>query len=222
MISSSYIRYFFYLGINWNPLIALRILYHEIRGEKKYKIDTTGYDELNELEDAGVDISHATMYMPADYPLLEELISKVPLINRSHFIDIGCGKGRALCVAAHVGSKRLTGIDFSKSLCNKATKNLAITAQFVLGMQYTIVHNDAFYFEIPRDAGTIFLFNPFDEVILSGLLKNILRSLKENKRSLYIIYLNPLHKEMFLQEGFIEIYYVKRMKYLEASVLSIY
>lgn len=138
----------------------------------------------------------------------------------NHFLDIGCGKGRALCVAAHHGFKKLTGIDFSKELCEAAKANLEVTKQRIPGMDFSVIHNDAFYFEIPADADCIFFFNPFDETIMSGVVENILESLQNHPRRLSIIYVNPLHKEYFIQAGFTETWYSKKMKYLEVSVLS--
>ncbi|HNL66108.1 MAG TPA: hypothetical protein PKL81_13490, partial [Ferruginibacter sp.] len=110
--------------------------------------------------------------------------------------------------------------DFSKELCDAANQNLAVTQLKFPGLHYRIINNDAFYFEIPPDADCIFLFNPFDEVILGGVVENIQKSMRVNPRSLRIIYVNPLHKELFLAAGCTEIWHVQKMKYLEASILA--
>ena len=67
-----YIKYFSYIAFNWNIKIAVHILRQEIRGEKKYGIHSTGADELKKLEKKGIDISHATIYMPVSYELLKK------------------------------------------------------------------------------------------------------------------------------------------------------
>jgi 16S rRNA G966 N2-methylase RsmD len=217
----SYLSYFFYLAYNWNVGIAWHIIIQEIKGEKKYGINTTGADELNKLEKQGIDISHATIYMPASYTLLEEIFQQLKHSKSlTHFLDIGCGKGRALCVAAHQGFSTVTGLDFARDLCEAAKENLTTTKQKIPALQYKVVNNDAFYFEIPADVDCIFFFNPFDEIIMSGVVNNIFTSLKTNPRKLTIIYVNPLHKELFLKAGFKETWYSKKMKYLEASILE--
>ena len=193
----------------------------EIAGEKKYGIHTTGADELYKLEKQGIDISHATIYMPVSYTLLEEAFKQLNFNKlQAHFLDIGCGKGRALCVAAHQGFKQVTGLDFARNLCEAAKENLAITKQKIPALEYKVINNDAFYFEIPDDVDCIFLFNPFDEIIMSGVVNNIFESLKTNPRKISIIYVNPLHKELFLKAGYKETWYAKKMKYLEASILK--
>ena len=219
----SYIKYFFYIAYNWNISIAWYIIMQEFKGEKKYGINTTGADELKKLESKGIDITHATIYMPVSYSLLEELFNQLNYSTNkpiNHFLDIGSGKGRALCVAASKGFKQVTGIDFSRELCDMAKENLAVTKQKIPSLQYNIVNNDAFYFEIPDDVDCIFFFNPFDEIIMSAVVNNILTSLQNHPRKVNIIYVNPLHKELFIKAGFKEIWHSKKMKYLEASLLE--
>jgi SAM-dependent methyltransferase len=123
----TYIKYFYFLASRWNLRIAWHIMWKEVNGEKKYGIQTTGADELNQLEDLGIDTSYATIYIPASYDLLEAVFTELMQKKLAHFIDIGCGKGRVLCVAAHFGFKNITGIDFSKELCDQAKINLEKT-----------------------------------------------------------------------------------------------
>lgn len=216
----SYIKYFFYIAFNWNIGIAWHIIKQEINGEKKYGIHTTGADELKKLEKLDIDITHATIYMPVSYSLLEEIFQQLPSSFVNHFLDLGCGKGRALCVAACNGFKQVTGIDFSKELCEVAKTNLIITKQQIPALHFNIINNDAFYFDIPDDVDCIFFFNPFDEIIMSAVVSNILKSIHKHPRKLKIIYVNPLHKDLFLKAGFKETWHIKKMKYLEAIILE--
>lgn len=68
----TYIHYFFFLSWNWNPILAFFIIRHEIKGEKKYDIHITGFDELKHVKKKGIDITHATIYMPVNYYILEK------------------------------------------------------------------------------------------------------------------------------------------------------
>lgn len=215
----TYINYFYFLLDNWNLKVAWYMIRQEIKGEKKYGINTTGADELIKLEKLGIDISHATIYMPVSYVLLEDIFKQLGSATKNHFLDIGCGKGRAMCIAAYHGFVKLTGIDISKDLCDAAKKNLEITKQNFKTTEYTIINNDAFYFEIPGDVDCIFLFNPFDEIIMSGVVQNILSSFQKHPRLINVIYVNPLHKELFLKAGFSETWHFKKMKYIEAVIL---
>ena len=220
MYSFKFIRYFFYLAVNWNIRIAWHIIKQESSGEKKYGIDTTGADELRSLEDKGIDISHATIYMPASYDLLENFFSRINLKEYRHFVDIGCGKGRAICVAASFGAKKITGVELSKDLCVSAKENLTETKKKYPDLKYDVYNNDAFYFKIEKDVDCIFMFNPFDETIMSGVLENIETSLQKNPRKITVIYINPLQKHLFLESGFKEKYHYQKLHYLEGSILE--
>ncbi len=216
----SYINYFFYLALNWGFNIARHIIYREIKGEKKYGIQTTGADELKVLENKGIDIEHSNVYMPASYDLLEDVFARTNVSDFKHFVDIGCGKGRALCVAAHWGVKKVSGIDFSKEFCAAATENILLTKHTYKDLDFKIYNNDAFYFEIAADVDCIFMFNPFDDLIMSGVLENIEISLDEHPRKMTVIYFNPLQKHLFLELGYEVIYQQKKLQYLEAAVLT--
>lgn len=214
-----FIKYFHYLASNWNIAIARHILVHERRGEKKYGIDTTGADKLESLYAKGIDIDHSTIYMPASYDLLEDIFERFKIGSYKHFVDIGCGKGRVLCVAAFYGVSRLTGVELSKEFCEASRKNLAVVKQTFPALEYSIKHNDAFYFDIPDDADCIFMFNPFDEIIMSGVVTNIERSLEDNPREITIIYFNPMQKHLFLEQDYKLLHHQQLMTYLEVAIL---
>lgn len=213
-----YLRYFFYLATNWNIPTAWHIIKNEIRGEKKYGINTTGADDLKHLEKKGIDITHATIYMPVSYDVLEQFFNEVKIETFEHFLDIGCGKGRAMCVAATYTVEKISGIELSKDLCEAAKENIGFSQLIFPDTDFKIYNNDAFYFDIDDDVDCIFMFNPFDETIMSGVLENIEVSLENNPRKMTIIYINPLEKHVLLEWGYEEIFHSKKMQYLEGSV----
>jgi len=214
----TFIHYFFYLALNWNFRIAIHILVQEIKGEKKYGIKTIGVDNLRNSE---VDFSNATIYMPASYDLLEEIFTILHANEKNHFLDIGCGKGRALCVASNYGYKKNTGIDFSKKLCDAAIENTKIFKNKKRpDATFEIINIDAVDYIIPADVDCIFMFNPFNELVMKRVVENIVKNISQYKRELYIVYANPLFKNLFIKKAFTEIYYSKRLKYLEVSILK--
>jgi SAM-dependent methyltransferase len=200
--------------------VAFTIIRQEVKGEKKYGIQTTGADELKKLERTGIDISHATIYMPVSYTLLESVLEQTAPSGNKHFVDIGCGKGRALCVAAHYGFNTLTGVDLSPDFCRDATANLLLTQQKFPSIHFTIAAQDAAAWPIPKDADCIFLFNPFDEKLMEKVVRNIDLSLTAYPRNLQVIYANPLYKKLFTDKQFAEVYHSKTGRLFEVSVLN--
>ncbi len=213
-----YLKYFFYLAYNWNVKIAWHIIQNERKGEKNYGIDTTGADELKSLEKNGIDISSATIYMPVSYDVLEQFFNEVKLEKFSHFLDIGCGKGRAMCVAATYTVERISGVELSKDLCIAAKKNIGFSQLLFPYTDFNIYNNDAFYFEIEDDVDCIFMFNPFDEIVMSAVMENIETNLENNPRKMTIIYINPLQKHVLTEWGYNQVYHSKKLEYLEGSI----
>lgn len=216
-----YLRYFFYIAWHWNPILALFTIYYEVRGERKYHIHTIGEDELNILKERGIDISHAHIYMPVNYYILERLMNEIVTYdNNKTLLDLGCGKGRVMIVAAEYGFEQITGVDFSKEFCDEAKVTTAIFTEKDPRVHFTIINADALFYDIPQDITTIFLFNPFDEMIMDGVVMNIIKSQQAFPRTIRALYANPQHKSVFLENGFREIFYLRKLNYFEGSILE--
>jgi len=213
-----YLRYFLFLRKHWNFKIAFHIIRHEINGENKYGINTTGYDKLDSLYEKGIDVNHASLYMPVCYDILEPFIQKIIEMGCNQVTDLGCGKGRALCVAGFHGIKNLRGIDISKEFCDDAIKNLENISKKCSGIKYEIKVQDAMYFEIEDDTECIFLFNPFDDVIMRGVIENIEISLESKPRRMIIVYMNPVHGDMFEDGGYNEICYKNILGHIDGKI----
>lgn len=215
-----YIRLFFFISFNWNIRLAWFTVYHEIRGEKKYHINTSKIEDIKKLSIKGDNAEHAEIYQGANYFLLEKIFDYLQTIETNqNILDFGCGKGRVLAVAAYYGFEKITGVEFAKKLCDEARKNIIPVQQKFPKKIFNVIHANAVDHTIEKDTNVFFFFNPFDEVVMLDVAKNILQSLKENPREVYVVYLNPVHKEIFMSAGFEQIYHLKKLKYIEASIL---
>lgn len=207
--------------MNWNFPLAFFSIYHEIRGERKYNLDTIELDRLKKITVKGDNLDHGSIYQACNYFILKKGFNYLASINENkNFTDFGCGKGRAMIVASHYGFRIITGIDFAKALCLMAEKNIQNTKALFPSAKFNIICDDVVNYKIQKDQTVFFFFNPFDEVIMLKVVKNILSSIKEKDRKIYIMYANPVHKEIFLSAGFEEEYYFKKLQYLELSILS--
>lgn len=216
-----YFKYFYFISRNWNPWLAAFTVYHEINGEKKYGIDTIKIDRLHNEKIESENLSHASIYQGSNYFLIEKAFDflKNEKVNLG-LVDFGCGKGRVLIVAAHYGFKTITGIDFSKILCLEAENNIEKILSNFPNSEFNVICGDAASYQIKNHQNCFFFFNPFDEVVILKVVKNILFSFREFPRKIFIVYINPIHKDIFLSAGFEEEYYLKKMEYLEVCILS--
>ncbi|MEO7961784.1 MAG: class I SAM-dependent methyltransferase, partial [Ginsengibacter sp.] len=125
MTFRKYLRYFLFIGTNWNYLLAFFTIRHEIRGERKYDLDTTELVDIHHLPVLGNNLHHASNYQAANYFLLEKAFSYLQSIQaNASLLDFGCGKGRVMAVAAHFGFKQIKGVDFADELIRQAEHTL--------------------------------------------------------------------------------------------------
>ena len=115
------------------------------------------------------------------------------------FVDMGCGLGRAVLVAARYPFARVLGVEYSKQLFVAAHRNASRAAK-KLGRQIQVVHADAMNWEFPDDVTVVFLFNPFQGEVLEAMLANLRRSLDRAPRKLHVVYSLPRTDRDLLSE----------------------
>src|SRR6476620_12033497 len=143
-----YLKYFFFIAINWNLKLAWFTIRHEISGEKKYGINTTRINNLKNLPVKG-NLENAEIYQGASYYLLESLFAYLQSINANyHILDLGCGKGKVLEVAPWYGFTKITGIEFSDELCAIARKNITPVQRRFPEKILNVIHANAADYEI--------------------------------------------------------------------------
>jgi SAM-dependent methyltransferase len=209
-----YLRYFLYVAWHWGLNLAIFIIKHEIRGEKKYGISTIGLDSLSGTV-SKEDRAHVSTYEPVNYYSSGWLFDQLKNTNTT-FLDVGCGRGRVLVIAAAYGFKNIIGIDFSQKLCDEA----AAVCTAIPNRSVTITCADARQYDIPDAVGVIFLFNPFDASVMSGFIQKVTESLSRKKRPLKILYANPQCKDLWLEAGFKETASFVKKRYLKGSILE--
>ena len=144
-------------------------------------------------------IRHATYYQPITCRNLKLILQEAQKtqIAFDHFIDIGAGKGKACFYAArHFKVRKITGVEFSLGLVKVANKNKSI-----FGLpNISFLNEDAANFVLPAGKCLVFLFNPFDNVILEKFIANNYEHFKANES--VIAYAYDVHRESLLLNGF--------------------
>lgn len=217
----AYLKYFFYLGWNWNFRLAATILFYEIKGERKYGIQTTGIDDLVDSV-SEQDREHASIYQPLNYFIAEWLFARLNNSDKEgkSFMDAGCGRGRAMAMAAAYGFKKIYGFDISPRLCYEAMPNLQAVKNRYPGCEVAIECIDAKNAVIPDDCSVIFLFNPFDKTVMEPFVKKVTQSLTAFPRKMKVLYANPECRDLWLAAGFSETANIRKLKWLQGSVLE--
>jgi len=164
----------------------------------KYGTDTRGWVGLEELNFSSENKSRGTQYQPTGVTLLRYAFDSIQPSHESVFIDLGCGKGRVLLLAYLRGFKRVVGVEFSPQLCQTAKENIEIFGK-KLGRKVDIeIHqSDVTDYPWQDDEDVIFMFNPFDPIVLDKVLSDIQSSFIRRPRRGWIVYVNPRHQGLF-------------------------
>jgi predicted RNA methylase len=134
----------------------------------------------------------ATDYQPVDPDVFRATMACVIAhagddLSEFTFVDLGCGKGRALLLAEEYEFRKIVGVDFVKHLAEIASRNAA-----TLGSErITVVHGDVREFDFPSGPLVVFLYNPFSARITRGVMQR----LNSHPDIIYIAYVNPLHAD---------------------------
>jgi SAM-dependent methyltransferase len=159
--------------------------------------DTSGivtFDQLTILQPQKQLSYHYATLQPW---LVRDFIGRIgEELSQFHFVDLGSGKGRILLIAAQYPFKLVIGVELTPELDAIAKKNIA-TANITKRCQSIISHcADASTFAFPDGPLVMTMYNPFNATVVERVLKNLIISLKQQDRLLYIVYINPRHKEV--------------------------
>jgi len=165
----------------------------------RYGTETSTMVPLNQLTIDSDSKERGYSYAPSKATPLKKFFNtiKSQIPADSVFLDLGCGKGKALLVASEFSFKELRGVEFAKELCEIARNNIAAyKTKTGVSCQFQIIESDVINYVINTDENVFFMFNPFDEIILNKVLHNIESSLLIYPRKILIIYYYPINKHV--------------------------
>jgi SAM-dependent methyltransferase len=112
--------------------------------------------------------------------------------------DLGCGKGRILCLLAQRPWDKVVGIELFEDLAAAARANAAA----LRGRRAPIHVITSDVLKTDLGEGTVyFLVNPFGPRSLTGVLEKIHESLRSNPRHVQLVYYNAVHDSLVGQSG---------------------
>ncbi len=111
---------------------------------------------------------------------------------RYTFLDVGCGKGRALMLATRFPFHAVVGVELSPELARVAARNLQhFQAAQPQSAPATVLCADATEMTFPAGPLVLSLYHPFAAPVMRRFLAGLHASLTENPREAWILYTNP-------------------------------
>lgn len=148
---------------------------------------------------------HITAYHGVAPSLFRKLLLRwqtvaIHAVPRTAFVDIGAGKGRAMLLAAEQPFRRIVGVELDPELAQTAQRNLALWQGAHAGPAMRLEQADALRLRIPAGPSLLFLFNPFDAIVMDRLLRRLLHHFHERPGELDILYVNDEQRDVLQQE----------------------
>jgi len=165
--------------------------------------DTHGVIENNDLTDvSSPNLARGIRYQPTLAIPFRRVLKAARIPAAGGFVDLGCGKGRVLMLAALHGFPHVTGVDYSRALCTIAEKNLdALRARTGRRFTSSVVATDATTYAFADDDTVVYLFNPFDAAVLAAVVARLQHSLMRHPRTVWIVYHNPVWRAVIEHAG---------------------
>lgn len=113
-------------------------------------------------------------------------------IEEYTFVDLGCGKGRAVMMASEFPFLEVIGVELNPGLASTAEQNLTLWTQTnSASAPMRILHQDATEFLFPQGPCLLYLFNPFALPVVQRLIDSIEAQFAARPGMLDLIYFNP-------------------------------
>ena len=115
-------------------------------------------------------------------------MAKLDLPREGVFVDVGCGKGRILLLAAEHGFDQVVGLEISPSLCEIAERNVAVFRENTpTASSIEVVCTNILDYQMDGSETVFFLYSPFDQPVTETFLEMIRQSLNDHPRDLWLI-----------------------------------
>lgn len=116
------------------------------------------------------------------------------------FVDVGCGKGRAILLASEMGFREVLGVELNEGLAETAAKNLELWKSAGRARcPVRVMCLDAARIEFPGGPTLVYLYNPFRAQVLRALLRRIDAWAEGGGGPVDVLYLYPEEETVFAE-----------------------
>jgi hypothetical protein len=176
-----------FIGRNLRHIIAHRIA---LAWDQRHGVDTAGSIQLDGLTIKGPNRKFGNECVCTSPQSFEFMTQFLPNDLRDYtFVDFGAGKGRTLLLAGRNDFRKIIGVEFAGELVKCATGNIAHYKNAVQRCRnIQVIEVDAVEFVLPDGPLVIYFYNPFTREVFDSVMRNVVRSLKADRRDCYVVY----------------------------------
>lgn len=135
-------------------------------------------------------------HAPSGGAFLMDVLRQINIPPESRIVDIGCGKGSAMCTLARFPFEEVAGVELSQTMAVIGESNLR-----KLNLTSRIYVADASDFTDFDRFTHIYMFNPFPKLVMADVMRNLEASLGRRPRRLTVIYFFPTCHDIVMESG---------------------
>ena len=167
--------------------------------DRQHGTETSGLVDADQLQPDAALASELNPYMGSQPSIVRRAMQTLGETNGYTFIDIGCGKGRALIVATEFDFDAIVGYDISAELVHIANQNAAVMAQrYPERAPIRALKANVSELSLPAGKLVVFLYNPFGTPLIAALLKTLEAGIAAGElEHFFIVYDNPVCGRVF-------------------------
>jgi hypothetical protein len=172
--------------------------------DQQFHVETARHAVLEELSISSPNEFYANHYEPMNPRRFGLVLESIALPWSEYtFVDLGSGKGRVLLLAASQPFRRVIGVEFAEELHAIALRNIESYTGPRLCRDVVSVLADAVQFQFPPVPTVIFLYNPFEQCLITKVLDNLRNSLEQHPRTVWVVYYVPAGMPLFKSVDFL-------------------
>ena len=168
--------------------------------DRAHQVDTSGLVSGEDIDSRSLSGLYITGYYGISPSTLQQALERLPEpVDAYTFVDLGCGKGRALLVAAEHPFRRLLGVEISPELARVAQANTSPEPRIA------VEQGDAATFRFPNEPLVIFLYHPFLPPVLRKVLRNLKQTRADSSHPTFLLYANPAYQKVIARFPFLKL-----------------
>ncbi len=196
-------RNYWRMMLRRGPRLPLYYFFNSHLFDLRHGTDTHVWLPKEYYDSRPANLDHGAMYMGSwTYEIERAFRMLIPYIDRPDqfaFVDVGCGKGKAMLVwqrlvNRHHIHQKVIGVDYYERLTQIAATNYKL----LFGSAASLIVSDATAIDYasfgPRLI--IYMFHPFDGWVMERVLA------KAKVGETFVIYNNPVHADVFETCGY--------------------
>jgi SAM-dependent methyltransferase len=187
--------------------------------DRQYGTETSGVVPVEMIASDRMMMSQINPYCGSQPSIIRRAIAALGKTDEFHFVDLGCGKGRAMIVASEFPFRSITGVELSPRLAKTARRNVArIARRFPARTPVVITEGNAVTFPFPKGKVLLFFYHSFGVDLLKQLLSEIESFVLSANGLVYFIYYNPVHGSLLDASPTFSRWYAETFPYDESEM----